>query len=101
MDMSLSKLLGLVMDREAWGCKELDTTERLNQTIVNGIMQCSKNLNSFLFQKSELLVVNPGCLLESPGKPVKPNNQATPDTDAVKLFGSGWGPGSRGFKAPL
>ena len=35
MDMSLSKLQNLVMDREAWrpwGCKELDTTEQLNWT---------------------------------------------------------------------
>ena len=30
MDMSLGKFWELVMDREAWGCKELYMTERLN-----------------------------------------------------------------------
>ena len=30
MDMGLGGLRELVMDSEAWGCKESDTTERLN-----------------------------------------------------------------------
>ena len=45
MDMSLSKLWELVMDREAWqwtpcslwGCKESDTSDQLNWTELKGI----------------------------------------------------------------
>ena len=37
--MGLGELRELVMDKEAWGCKELDTTERLNWT---ELMQYSK-----------------------------------------------------------
>ena len=38
MDVSLSELWEMVMNREAWhsdswGCKESDTTERLNSTL--------------------------------------------------------------------
>ena len=35
MDMGLGKLWGLVMDREDWGCKESDTTEWLNWTLIS------------------------------------------------------------------
>ena len=35
MDVSLSELRELVMDREAWGHKELDVIERLDRTELN------------------------------------------------------------------
>ena len=46
MNMNLSKFLEIVKDREAWnffspwGCKELDTTEQLNNNKVVSYMHC-------------------------------------------------------------
>ena len=46
MDMNLSKLWEMVMDREAWpatvGCKESDMTERLNKDNSFPILQMRK-----------------------------------------------------------
>ena len=58
MDMRLSKLWELVMSREAWGhstwgCKELDTTEWLNWTILTWLTTFSNfyisNINESQF----------------------------------------------------
>ena len=51
MDISLSKLQELVMDREAWrpwGCKELDTTEWLNWTLIWNFFAFLSSHSSFI-----------------------------------------------------
>ena len=59
MDMSLSKLWGMVKDGEAWGAaatgckgKEWDTTERLNKSVVWAVVSLTsptaKSRGSFL-----------------------------------------------------
>ena len=53
MDMSLSRLWELVMDREAWACyvprhrKQSDTAERLNWTEVEVVCQVVLKINIF------------------------------------------------------
>ena len=68
MDMSLSKLWELVMDREAWcaaahgglvccspwGCKELDRTDQLNWTELTHKPKASHHLTRMMTRKKEL-----------------------------------------------
>ena len=73
MDMSLSKLRELVMDREAWraccspwGGKELDTTEWLNWTelyiIGFFLMVIYLFIDLFIFDCAVSLFMHPGFL---------------------------------------